>query len=202
MTRKSALTAILATTLAATMNVTALAAGQQYDIMPDGYTFEAEDAGTYIFDFSEGSGTASDATPEQENEVAAQTPADISAYADEVIRLTNAERKKAGLPLLEADDTLMKMAQQRADELLESYSHTRPDGSRCFTVFEDFECELKSMNENIANGQKTPEQVVAAWMASEKGHREAILREDSAYIGTAVVKAPNGKLYWVQLFAK
>lgn len=56
--------------------------------------------------------------PDQPEEI------DLTAYGEEVLRLTNAEREKAGLSTLKSDPTLTEMATLRARELEESYSHT------------------------------------------------------------------------------
>lgn len=89
----------------------------------------------------------------------------------------------------------------RARELEESYSHTRPSGENCKTVFGEFETDLRFWGENAAKGNRTPEAVVEAWMDSP-GHRENLLREDAEYLGAGVWQDEDGVLYWVQLFAK
>ena len=89
----------------------------------------------------------------------------------------------------------------RARELEESYSHTRPSGENCKTVFGEFETDLRFWGENAAKGNRTPEAVVKAWMDSQ-GHRENLLREDAGYLGVGVWQDEDGILYWVQLFAK
>ena len=58
-------------------------------------------------------------------------PSGISEYQVEVLRLVNVERATAGLSALEADLTLMQASQIRADEIIQSFSHTRPNGSSC-----------------------------------------------------------------------
>ena len=50
--------------------------------------------------------------------------------------------------------------------------------------------------ENIAMGQRTPEEVVKAWMNSE-GHRKNILSPNYNYIGVGYVAQGN---YWTQEF--
>ncbi len=50
--------------------------------------------------------------------------------------------------------------------------------------------------ENIAMGQKTPEEVVNAWMNSE-GHRANILNPNYNTIGVGYVSQGN---YWTQEF--
>ena len=126
---------------------------------------------------------------------------DLAAYAQEVLALTNARREAAGLNPLSADPALTEMAMLRARELEESYSHTRPSGENCKTVFREFETDLRFWGENAAKGNRTPEAVVEAWMDSP-GHRENLLREDAEYLGVGVWQDEDGILYWVQLFAK
>lgn len=126
---------------------------------------------------------------------------DLDAYAQEVLTLTNAQREAAGLNPLSADPVLTEMAMLRARELEESYSHTRPSGENCKTVFGEFETDLRFWGENAAKGNRTPEAVMEAWMGSQ-GHRENLLREDAEYLGVGVWQDEDGILYWVQLFAK
>ena len=120
---------------------------------------------------------------------------DIEEFRQEVIRLTNKERKKAGLEPLVEDSTAMEYAQIRAEELSEKFSHTRPNGDDG-TIYSHY-----SFVENIAMRHTSPEEVVDAWMNSP-GHRATILTDYSDYgncIGVGVYEK-NGKLHWVQEF--
>ncbi len=126
---------------------------------------------------------------------------DLDACAQEVLSLTNAQRKAAGLNTLSTDPVLTEMAMLRARELEENYSHTRPSGENCKTVFGEFETDLRFWGENAAKGNRSPEAAVEAWMDSP-GHRENLLREDAGYLGVGVWQDEDGILYWVQLFAK
>ena len=83
--------------------------------------------------------------------------ADLEKYAEEVTSLVNLEREKAGLNKLKPDATLSQMAAVRAKEPPESYSHIRPNGESCTTIFNDFSTELVFYGENATKGQKTPE---------------------------------------------
>jgi len=121
-----------------------------------------------------------------------------SSYIEEVRRLVNAERKKEGLSQLSTTDSLKKAAHQRAIETKTLFSHDRPDGSSCFTVLEEFGVDYRSAGENIAYGQRTPEEVVTAWMNSE-GHRANIMNGSFGKIGIGCYES-NGILYWTQLF--
>lgn len=120
---------------------------------------------------------------------------DIEEFREEVIRLTNTERENAGLDPLVEDSTAMEYAQIRANELLELFSHDRPNGETG-GMYSHY-----SFGENVAKGSKTPEAVVQGWMNST-GHRNTILADYSTYgnkIGVGVAEK-NGTLYWVQEF--
>ena len=54
--------------------------------------------------------------------------------AYEVLNLVNKERKAAGLETLKMDGSLLKTAMLRAAEITLYFSHTRPDGTDCFTA--------------------------------------------------------------------
>ena len=117
-----------------------------------------------------------------------------SGMAAQVIAEVNAERAQRGLTLLSEDSDLTAAACIRAREIASVFSHTRPDGSSCFTVSE------KAYGENIAKGYGTVDKVMAAWMSSE-GHRANILRASYGSIGVCCLQI-DGVYYWVQLFGK
>lgn len=135
----------------------------------------------------------------QQNTQEIQTQEDTSAFAQEVIRLINEERTKLSLPALNSNTLLQESAQIRAQELEEEFSHTRPDGSDPSDLLAEKQIPYGTMGENIAHGQKTPEEVVKDWMNSQ-GHKENILSQNFKYIGVGSFKASDGSIYWVQLF--
>lgn len=123
-----------------------------------------------------------------------------SGYAAEVIKLVNNERKKRGLSALELDEKLCRIADERAKETVSLFSHTRPDGTDCFTVLKQYGISYHSAGENIAAGQRTAKDVVTSWMNSP-GHRANILSSSYEKLGVGFVKASSGYgYYWVQLF--
>lgn len=111
-----------------------------------------------------------------------------------VLELVNIERQKAGLNPLEYYYAGQSAANIRAAEIIESFSHTRPDGSSCFTVFDKFNINYRSVGENIAYGYPTPEAVVEGWMNSD-AHRANILNPSFTHL---IVGYNNN--HWVQLF--
>ena len=117
----------------------------------------------------------------------------IASLAEEVVRQTNLERTSRGLSALRVDAELNRAAAVRARELVQSFSHTRPDGSDWSSV------SSAVSGENIAKGHDSADRVMAAWMSSD-GHRANILRAGFGRIGVCAWEA-NGVLYWVQLFS-
>lgn len=121
-----------------------------------------------------------------------------TAYEAEVLRLVNIERAKYGLAALSTDDGAVKVAHLRAKEIVQSFSHTRPNGSSCFTAAKEFGVSYRTAGENIAYGYPTPEQVVTGWMNSQ-GHRKNILSASFSKIGIGCYES-RGVLYWSQFF--
>ena len=99
------------------------------------------------------------------------------------------------------DVELEETAKIRAKELYKSFSHTRPDGTDCFTAFPD---GLSGMGENIAVYYPSCESVTEAWKETDdpyewQGHRRNMLNPDFNRVGIAGYKV-NGNIYWVQDF--
>ena len=126
------------------------------------------------------------------------TRADNMRRAQEVVNLVNQERANNGLAPLTIDPTMAAAAELRSRELEQSFSHTRPDGTTCFTVLEQSGIDYLMAGENIAAGYTSPNSVMTAWMNSP-GHRANILRSEFDHIGVGCYES-NGYLYWVQLF--
>ena len=130
-------------------------------------------------------------------EAAAQQANNSSSFAAQVVALCNEQRAAAGLDPLVEDAALDSRAQIRAGEIITSFSHTRPDGSSCFTVIGDV--SWTTCGENIAAGYQTPADVVNGWMNSE-GHRANIMNPSFKKIGIGYCTGGNYGTNWVQLF--
>lgn len=138
-------------------------------------------------------------TPDaQEPEI--DTPVEeTSSQAEQVVKLVNEERTKAGLPALTVNADITTAANVRANEIKRVFSHTRPDGSSFSTALKEQGVSFRGSGENIAWGQKSPEQVMNAWMNSA-GHRANILNKNFKNVGVGHYQDENGTNYWVQLF--
>ncbi len=133
------------------------------------------------------------------NDNVQQTPAQsVSEFEKKVVELTNVERTKAGLAPLKIYDPLMAVAKQKSQDMASKnyFSHTSPTYGSPFDQMKAAGISYKAAGENIAQGQRSPEEVVQAWMNSE-GHRANILNGSFTHIGVGYVENGN---YWTQQF--
>lgn len=123
-------------------------------------------------------------------------------YAEEVLRLVNEEREKAGVSPLKLDSELTKAAQNRAKEITEVYDHTRPNGESFRSILDEMGINSSYAGENIMSGTvKTSEGVMSVWMGSE-GHKKNILNPNYKYLGVGCVNSSDSRhAYWVQIFS-
>ncbi len=123
----------------------------------------------------------------------------LSEYEIEVVRLVNVKRTGAGLKPLYADAELSRIARLKSADMRDNkyFSHTSPTYGSPFQMMKDFGISYRSAGENIAMGQRTPSEVVSAWMNSP-GHRANILNASYTRIGVGHVFDGN---YWTQMFA-
>ncbi len=119
---------------------------------------------------------------------------DVDRYANiknELFDLVNSERQKHGLePYILASLDVNVYADLRANEIIDKFDHIRPNGESSLDYFKN----ASTAGENIATGQRTPQEVLNDWLNS-RGHRANILSPRFKYM--AIGYKPN---YWVQLF--
>ena len=126
------------------------------------------------------------------------TTSSLSAYEKQVVTLVNQERAKAGLKPLTIDNTLSKSARAKSQDMHDKhyFDHQSPTYGSPFDQMKKFGITYKSAGENIAMGQRTPQEVMNAWMNSS-GHRANILNASYTHIGVGYVA--DGA-YWTQQF--
>lgn len=126
----------------------------------------------------------------------------VEQWKRDVLTLVNQERAKNGLAALAWGGSCEAAANLRAQEIMTSYSHTRPNGASWATACPIPETGGKSgENLNAGNAAVSPSTVVASWMASPE-HRQNILDPDFKYLSVGFVFDPNSahKTYWSQYF--
>ncbi|MBB5119243.1 stress protein [Streptomyces eurocidicus] len=127
--------------------------------------------------------------------------AGLARVTAEVLALTVAERRAAGLRPLAADPGLTTAAQGHSADMAGRgfYSHTTPEGCEPWDRAAAAGAAHRGIGENIACGQRTPAEVVQGWMNSP-GHRANILKPDFTHLGVGYATGGSAGTYWTQLF--
>ena len=112
--------------------------------------------------------------------------------------------KCSKLKSLTYDYELEKIAMERAMEISVLFSHTRPNGESCFSLFPS---SYQALGENIAMGTNfymTTDTTFEMWQETDcdyngQGHRRNMLSESFTCVGIACFEI-DGDKYWVQEF--
>ncbi|MBS4173162.1 CAP domain-containing protein [Bacillus sp. FJAT-49736] len=125
-----------------------------------------------------------------------ETAASPTGFENQVVQLVNKERAKRGLSALSHRADLRNMAEKKAMDMINSnyFSHNSPNYGSPFQMMKTFGISFISAGENIAEGQKSPQEVMNSWMNSS-GHRANILKAEYNYIGVGFYHGA-----WVQEF--
>ena len=104
------------------------------------------------------------------------------------------------LPPLQLDPALCRVAAERCQDMVDRhyFAHTDPDGHDPFWHLAHAGVNYRTAGENIAEGQRSPDEVMRTWMGSA-GHRANILKASHARIGIGVAQGRDG-LVWTQVF--
>ncbi|MCR5156234.1 MAG: CAP domain-containing protein [Butyrivibrio sp.] len=111
-----------------------------------------------------------------------------------VFNLMNQQRAARGLSTLTWSDALTSAAQVRANEIVTTFSHTRPNGSAFWTVDSNVQ-----YGENLAKLYQSADSVYTAWMNSPT-HAANIMDSGYKTVGIAVCQTGDGSWYWAQEF--
>lgn len=142
--------------------------------------------------------TTTKPTTTKSTTTAAQTVSRVTGFESEMLTIINQYRAEVGVAPLATTTALNNAAAERAKETIESFSHTRPDGSECFTILDEFKISYGTAGENIAWGQRNVSSVMTAWYNSE-GHKTNMQNSKFGHVGFGCYTY-NGTRYWVQLF--
>lgn len=142
--------------------------------------------------------TKKQTTTAQNNSGASTSGYNLNEYEIEVVNLINNVRAKYGLKALTTNVSLSKVARLKSEDMLNKnyFSHTSPTYGSPFDMMKSFGITYRYAGENIAYGQRSPQEVVNAWMNSS-GHRANILNANFTQIGMGYVSNGN---YWTQMF--
>ena len=128
-----------------------------------------------------------------------------AVVTNSIADLTNVERSRAGVSPLRVEGRLMKAAQLQAeqmaalgrmDHVLRGGTYPAPQDRLAAAGY-----RWRAFAENIAYGQRGPQDVTESWMASS-GHRANMLNGAYTELGTGYAVDDRGRSYFVQVFGK
>ncbi|MBI5711204.1 MAG: CAP domain-containing protein [Candidatus Eisenbacteria bacterium] len=125
-------------------------------------------------------------------------PAIADPEVRELVRLVNERRVRIGCPPLAWDARLARVAEKHSADMAgrRFFSHVNPDGDDSFDRIQDSMIEFHSAGENIAAGQGTAREVLAAWMKSRR-HRANL--ENCLYTHHGIGRIQNR---WTHVFVQ
>ena len=125
-----------------------------------------------------------------------------STQENEVAKLVNAERARAGLPALKVNWQLSRVARYKSADMANKgyFSHQSPTYGTPFQMMENlafaFRPPVKTLRMDKEHRRSHED-----WMNSP-GHRNNILSRSYTEIGVGLAKNKNGVCYWTQMFMK
>ncbi len=122
--------------------------------------------------------------PAPETDVQVIDGVELAAIEANIVKYTNEERAKRGLPALQVCENLMDTAREHAAWMTRNHSMVHTS---------------RPVAENIAMGQPHSSDAVRAWMNSS-GHRANILNPRHRRIGVAAFRTARGTIFWCQQF--
>lgn len=127
----------------------------------------------------------------------------VVSYEQQVVNLCNQQRAQQGLPALTNNWELERMARIKSQDMMTNnyFDHTSPTYGSPFSMMKSFGIPYTNAGENIAAGQRTPQDVVTSWMNSP-GHRANILNKNYTQIGVGYAAGGKYGTYWTEEFIK
>ena len=126
--------------------------------------------------------------------------AGMTADEQQMLSLVNQERAKAGLPGLQADMNIVKVARLKAKDMinLNYFDHTSPTYGSPFDMMKQFGIAYGYAGENLAGAGNV--QSAHTNLMNSPGHRANILNVNYNKVGIGIVDGgPYGKMF-VQMF--
>jgi uncharacterized protein YkwD len=129
---------------------------------------------------------------------------DLGRIRADMLARVNAERRKAGVALLQPNPKLDAAAQRHAEDMLARayFAHESPEGKTVRERARAAGYDWRAVGENIAEGQLSIAEVMETWMNSP-GHRRNILDKGFKELGVGLALGRSGDGYqveWVQTF--
>jgi uncharacterized protein YkwD len=120
---------------------------------------------------------------------------------NQILQLMNAKRTEAGLKPLTLDNTLVKVARYKSDDMIQNnfFDHTNPDGTKWTNWLQALGYQYTSTGENIAYNTYDAVELFNQWWNSP-GHRANMMNSSYTKVGIGVIQG-NGKYMGTQEFS-
>lgn len=130
------------------------------------------------------------------------TTISVGTQEQKVLNLLNSDRIANGLPALQLDAELSRLARLKSCDMNSQhyFAHESPTYGNAASMLTQFGYAYKGVGENIAH-HATVEKAEAAFMSSP-GHRTNILGRQWTKVGVGVCVDSNGFVYVTQLFVR
>ncbi len=137
---------------------------------------------------------------QNERNIAPAPVGDLGNQAQEMVSLINQEREKNGLPTLEIDNEVAKVAGVKSQDMVDNdyFSHYSPTYGSPFEMLDSFGIKYLHAGENLA-GNNTVDNAHVALMNSS-GHRQNILNADFTHVGIGVRSSERYGYIYTQMF--
>jgi uncharacterized protein YkwD len=141
------------------------------------------------------------ATAKSRTTAAAAPAINASAYEQQVLSLTNAQRTANGCPALTWNNALGSVARAHSQDMAAKnyFDHNTLNGTTPAQRLTAAGYTYRQMAENIAAGQATPAAVMSSWMGSA-GHKANILNCALTELGVGYATGGAYGSYWTQDF--
>lgn len=133
-----------------------------------------------------------------------QEPPEVDFWRAEVLRLVNEARADYAYDPLTRNEILEQQATQYACEMVhyDFFDHVNPaTGTELSDRAAQFGYQYSWIGENLAGGQRTPQEVVTAWLDSPC-HRQNLLHPAFTELGVGIRVGGTYGYYWVQEFGR
>ena len=144
-----------------------------------------------IYPSSSSSGNTSSSSSTGNSGTSGMQTSSMNSDEKEVFDLINKQRTNNGLPALQNDSEVQRIARIKAQDMVDNnyFSHNSPTYGSPFDMLKSFKVSYKTAGENIA-ANSSNSSAVTAWMNSS-GHKANILNSSFNYTGIGVVSSPR-----------
>ncbi|TDA69916.1 MAG: hypothetical protein D9V47_03770 [Clostridia bacterium] len=124
----------------------------------------------------------------------------LTREESQLLDLINRERSQKGLPLLTLDPTLVRLARQKSQDMVDNnyFGHESPTYGKVGDMLKAAGVKYRLAAENIGRGSSVA--TVHAMMMGSGPHRAAILSGKYSQVGVGVVRTRSGGVMVTEIF--